>query len=162
MNQAYNIRPLKKEDNQVLAAIIRTVLAEFKANKPGTVYFDPTTDDLFTLFKTNNAAYFVAEVNGEIIGGAGIFPTPNLPEGCCELVKLYLSSAARGKGLGKELILKCFETAMQYGYKSVYLETMPELSTAVGLYEKLGFGYLNGPLGNSGHFGCDIWMVKHL
>ena len=31
-------------------SIIRRTLAEFGANKPGTVYFDPTTDDLFKLF----------------------------------------------------------------------------------------------------------------
>ena len=162
MNNACAIRYINKEDNQILASIIRSVLAEFKANKPGTVYYDPTTDDLFTLFKTPNAAYFVVEENNKIIGGAGIFPTPNLPEGCCELVKLYLSPAARGRGLGKALILKCFEAAKQNGYTAMYLETMPELSTAVGLYEKLGFEYLKGPLGNSGHFGCDIWMLKNL
>lgn len=162
MNKAYTIRQLCKVDNQTLASIIRSVLAEFKANKPGTVYYDPTTDDLFTLFKTKGSTYFVAEENGEILGGGGIFPTPNLPDGCCELVKLYLSNAARGKGLGKALIEKCFSEAKNKNYASMYLETMPELGTAVGLYESLGFKYLNGPLGNSGHFGCDIWMVKEL
>lgn len=145
-----------------MAVIIRSVLAEFKANKPGTVYYDPTTDDLFTLFQTANAAYFVAELNGEIMGGSGIYPTHNLPTGCCELVKLYLSHNARGKGLGKVLMNQCFQAAKQLGYTSIYLETMPELSTAVGLYEKLGFEYLKDPLGNSGHFGCDIWMVRQL
>jgi putative acetyltransferase len=44
----------------------------------------------------------------------------------------------------------------------MYLESMPELSTAVGLYEQLGFYYLKGPVGNSGHFGCGIWMMKEL
>ncbi|HRH48223.1 MAG TPA: GNAT family N-acetyltransferase [Panacibacter sp.] len=162
MYGVYTLRQITKEDNQKLASIIRSVLAEFKANKPGTVYYDPTTDDLFTLFKIHGAIYFVAETGVEIIGGAGIFPTPNLPEGCCELVKLYLSPEARGQGTGKALILKCVEAAKQNGYKSMYLETMPELNTAVGLYEKMGFKYLNGPMGNSGHFGCDIWMLKNL
>ena len=36
----------------MLAQIIRTSLAEFGANKPGTVYFDPTTDALYELFQT--------------------------------------------------------------------------------------------------------------
>jgi len=162
MNGAYTLRQISKDDNQILASIIRSVLTEFNANKLGTVYYDPATDDLFTLFKIPGAVYFVAEADFEIVGGAGIFPTPNLPEGCCELVKLYLSPTARGKGLGKALILKCFEAAKQNGYNSLYLETMPELNTAVGLYENLGFKYLNGPMGNSGHFGCDIWMLKNL
>ena len=38
-----------------------------------------------------------------------MFPTPDLPEGCCELVKLYLLKAGRGKGLGKALIQECFK-----------------------------------------------------
>lgn len=158
----YTIRPIEKRDNKAIAAIIRSVLAEFNANKPGTVYYDPTTDDLFTLFKEKNAAYFIAEMNGEIVGGSGVYPTPNLPQGCCELVKLYLLPQARGTGLGKKLILTCFDAAKQFGYTSMYLETMPELNTAVDMYKRLGFTDLKGPLGNSGHFGCDIWMLKEL
>ena len=48
------------------------------------------------------------------------------------------------------------------GYKKVYLETMPELGKAVSVYEQFGFQYLNGPMGNTGHFGCDVWMIKEL
>ena len=39
---------------------------------------------------------------------------------------------------------------------------MPELHMAIGMYEKAGFTYLTGPLGKSGHFGCDLWMIKKL
>ena len=162
MNAAIQLRKIEISDNKAIAIIIRSVLAEFNANKPGTVYYDPTTDDLFTLFQKMNSIYWIAEYDGEIVGGAGVYPTEALPEGCCELVKLYLSSAARGTGLGKALIEQCFASARELGYTKMYLETMPELSTAVGLYEKVGFSYLCGPLGNSGHFGCDIWMVKEL
>jgi putative acetyltransferase len=158
----FYIRPLIKEDNKEIAAIIRSVLAEFKANRLGTVYYDPTTDDLFSLFQTKRSAYFIATINNEIVGGSGVYPTLDLPEGCCELVKLYLSPFARGEGVGKALIQQCFISAKEFGYKSMYLETMPELSTAVGLYEQLGFKYLQRPSGNSGHFGCDIWMLKDL
>jgi len=159
---AFHIRTLQKEDNKAIAVIIRSVLAEFKANKPGTVYYDPTTDDLFSLFQTKQAAYFVATINKKIVGGGGVYPTPDLPDGCCELVKLYLLPEARGKGIGKALIQQCFDTAKKFGYTSMYLETMPELSIAVGLYEQMGFKYLQAALGNSGHFGCDIWMIKEL
>lgn len=156
------IRPFERKDNAAMAFVIRTVLSEFKANKPGTVYYDPTTDDLFSLFQKDKAAYFIVELNGEVLGGAGVYPTDNLPVGCCELVKLYLLDKARGKGLGRLLIENCFEKAKAFGYQSMYLESMPELNTAVGLYERCGFKYLDGPLGSSGHFGCDIWMIKNL
>ncbi len=162
MDKNFIIRKLRKEDNQRIAQIIRSVLTEFGANKPGTVFYDPTTDDLFTLFQTPRSAYFIAEINNEIVGGSGIFPTPDLPENCCELVKLYLLPQARGKRVGKALIKKCFDVAQQFAYTSMYLETMPELNTAVGLYEQLGFKYLQCPVGSSGHFGCGIWMMKDL
>lgn len=158
----YLIRPIAKEDNIAIASVIREVLTEFKANKPGTVFYDPTTDDLFDLFSVKNSAYWILEIDGNIVGGAGVFPTEGLPEGYCELVKLYITSAHRGKGFGKMLIERCFELAHRSGFKMMYLETMPELKMAMSLYERCGFTYLKGPMGNSGHFGCDLWMLKTL
>jgi putative acetyltransferase len=163
MNTTIQIRPIEPNDNIDLAKVIRGALEEFGANKPGTVYFDPTTDALFELFNnTPGSYYFVAIINDVLVGGAGIFPTENLPDGTCELVKLYLHKDARGTGLGKQLLNKAMDWAKEYGYKQVYLESMPELSKAVTIYENVGFERINQPLGNSGHCGCDIWMVKPL
>ena len=156
------IRNIEPSDNVAIAAIIRNALAEFGANKPGTVFFDPTTDHLFELFNAPGSVYYIAEKNGIILGGCGIFPTEALPEKTCELVKLYLDKAARGTGLGKALLLKAMDWAKENGYEQVYLESMPELSKAVSIYEKVGFEKLNHALGNSGHCGCDIWMLKKL
>lgn len=156
------IRLIEPRDNILLAAIIRKALEEFNANKPGTVYFDSTTDELHTVFTAANSLYFVAEQDGELLGGSGIYPTANLPTGTCELVKLYLHKNARGQGIGKLLMEKCFAAAKTFGYTKMYLETMPELNIAVPLYEKMGFSYLPGSLGNSGHDGCSIWMIKDL
>lgn len=146
----------------MLARIIRNTLEEFHANKPDTVYFDDATDHLFEIFSTANSIYFVAEENGLVMGGGGIFPTAGLPAGTCELVKLYLSPMARGKGIGQELLQNCIIAARKMGYKKIYLETMPELTIAIPLYEKWGFRYLKEPQGNSGHCGCDIWMIKDI
>ncbi|NIM35515.1 MAG: GNAT family N-acetyltransferase, partial [Hydrotalea flava] len=74
---------------------------------------------------------------------AGIYPTNGLPEGVCELVKMYLHKNARGKGTGRFLIGTCLQKAKEMGYHQVYLETMPELSKAVSVYEKFGFKYLD-------------------
>ena len=160
--QPYTIRNIQPGDNKVLAHIVRTTLAEFGANHPGTVYFDLTTDHLYELFQTPKSRYFVAEMDSGIVGGGGIFPSNGLPEGTCELVKMYLVPEARGKGIGKSIILKCLEAARLEGYEQVYLETMPELETAIGVYEKFGFRHLDGPLGNTGHFGCSRWMLREI
>ena len=156
------IRNIEPADNAALANIVRRSLEEFNAAKPGTVYFDPTTDNLYQVFQQERSAYFVVLINNEAAGGAGIYPTENLPVDTCELVKMYLSSAARGKGIGKILMEKCFEAAKEKGFAKIYLETMPELKLAIPMYEKFGFTYLDGAQGNSGHTGCDVWMIKEL
>jgi len=162
METNYQIRPIEQKDNAAIALVIRAALAEFGANKPGTVYFDPTTDALFELFKTPGSIYFIATLQDKVVGGCGIFPTKNLPAGTCELVKLYLQATARGNGLGRQLMEKSMQWAKEYGYHQIYLESMPELAKAVSIYEKIGFARMEGPLGNSGHDGCDIWMIKQL
>jgi len=163
MNPTIQIRPIEQKDNIDIAKVIRGALEEFGANKPGTVYFDPTTDALFELFNnTSGSYYYIATIDNNVVGGAGIFPTDNLPEGTCELVKLYLHKDARGTGLGKQLLNTAMQWAKENGYTQVYLESMPELSKAVTIYENVGFKRIHQPLGNSGHCGCDIWMIKDL
>ena len=156
------IRTIQPGDNRALAKIIRNTLEEFKAIKPNTVYFDDRTDHLFEEFSISGSIYYVVEENNIVIGGGGIYPTDNLPEGTCELVKLYLTPAGRGRGIGKTLLKKSIAAAKEFAYKKIYLETMPELTIAIPLYENFGFTYLSAAQGNSGHCGCDIWMIKEL
>lgn len=162
MMEEVTIRPIQPGDNTALARVIRRCLEEFGANKPGTVYFDPTTDALFELFQQPRSVYYVALKGEEVLGGGGIYPTEGLPKDTCELVKMYLLPKARGIGLGRKLIEKSLEFARNAGFKKVYLETMPELSHALKAYQKLGFEYISAPMGHSGHFGCDLWMLKKL
>jgi putative acetyltransferase len=157
-----SIRTIGPNDNAIIASIIRATLTEFGAARPGTVYYDEATDRLSEVFDVPRGTYFIAELDGEIVGGAGIYPTDGLDAQTCELVKMYLLPIARGKGVGKALMYKCIDFAKSEGYEQIYLETMPELSDAIHLYEKMGFKNLNGPLGQSGHFGCGIWMLKDI
>ena len=156
------LRTIQKEDNVQLAQIIRDTLTEFKANKPGTVYYDETTDQLFELFQKPGSIYFVALMDDELVGGGGIYPSDGLPNGTCELVKMYLLPEARGIGLGKRIIEECLAFAKENGYSQVYIESMPELENALKVYEKFGFKYISAPLGNTGHHGCEKWMLLSL
>jgi putative acetyltransferase len=156
------IREIRQEDNQTLATIIRKTMEEFKINKPHTIYFEATTDTLFELFRsTEGSKYFVAELDGELVGGAGIFPTDQLPLGVCEFVKFYVKSSGRGKGLGKALISRCLQFARDFGYTQIYLESSNELEKAIKLYEYFNFKYLNSQIGNTGH-DTDTWMIRDL
>jgi len=156
------IRQIREEDNQEVASLIRTVLKEHGVDKPGTVYYDPTTDDLFNLFKTEKSIYWIAVKGNKIVGACGVFPTQGLPDNCAELVKLYVLPEFRGQQIGLKLMETSFDSAKKIGYKSLYLETLPELTKAVGLYESLGFNLLEHSLGDSGHFACKVWMLKAL
>lgn len=155
-----NLRTIQKSDNEALAKLIRAVFEEHNAPQKGTVYSDPTTDHLFELFQIPKSVFWIAEVENEIAGCCGIYPTEGLPANCAELVKFYLSAKARGKGIGKALMEKSIHSAVELGYSEIYLESMPHFSKAVSIYEKQGFEKLPHPLGNSGHTTCNIWMIK--
>lgn len=157
------IRSIQPKDNPVIAKIIRTALEEYDEAKPGTVYTDPTTDELYESFSSApKSSYFIAEINGEVIGGCGVYPTKNLADGYAELVKIYLKSEYRGLGIGKQLMNKSIDYAMELGYTHLYLESFPSLKEAIDLYEKVGFKRIEKPLGDSGHFACDVWMVREI
>lgn len=156
------IRKIEEKDNLSLAKMIREVFDEHNAPRTGTVYSDPTTDNLYTLFKTPKSILWVAEVENEVVGCCGVYPTEGLEEGYAELVKYYLSNKSRGLGIGRDLMQKSVDSAKEFGYMQLYLESFPQFAKAVGIYEKQGFVRIDHPLGSSGHTSCNIWMVKDL
>ena len=156
------IREIKLSDNASLSKMIREVFEEHNAPRKGTVYSDPTTDNLFGLFQKEKSILWVAEHNNKVVGCCGIYPTSGLPDDCAELVKFYISKEARGIGIGKMLMEKSIQSAKSFGYKELYLESLPEYSKAVSIYEKQGFKKIDKPLGESGHTSCNIWMIKKL
>lgn len=163
MQKQIKIRKIEISDNPLIAKIIRTALEEYGEAKPGTVYTDPTTDSLFELFNAApKSAYFVAEMDGEVLGGCGIYPTLNLPPAYAELVKIYLKKEFRGLGIGRQLLEQSIKHAKMLGYTHLYLESFPSLKEAIHLYEKMDFKILSKSLGDSGHFACDVWMLKTL
>ena len=135
------IRLITAADNPVIAGIIRENLKKFHLDIPGTAYFDPELDCLSKYYsaKPEKRAYFVAEDdNRQIIGGAGVAEFENI-DGCAEIQKLYLTDAAKGKGLGRLLMQTAENFAKDKNYKKLYLETHSDLKAAIRLYEKLGF-----------------------
>jgi len=161
METSFTIRSIAADDNAEIARIIRACLKEFGADKPGTVYYEDSTDHLYEVFREKDSSYFIAEENGIMLGGGGIFPSPGLPNGTCEMVKMYLLPESRGKGIGIALINKCFDTAKQNGFNTVYIESMLVLDRAIALYESYGFKRLSAPLGNTGHY-SEVWMTKSI
>jgi putative acetyltransferase len=157
-----SIRPITKQDNPIIAQIIKSSLEEFGANQPGTAYYDENTNYIYESFTACNHPYFIATLDDKVIGGVGLYPTEGLPSDTCELSKMYITKEARGLGIASLLIEKCKATALDLGYKNIYLSSMPELSTALKIYEKKGWHYLCKPIGNSPHTGCSLYMLLQL
>ncbi|MGH1337358.1 MAG: GNAT family N-acetyltransferase [Aureispira sp.] len=156
------IRTMTPADDAPLAAVIRTVLMEVGAPKVGTAYADPILDTLYSVYDQAKSCYFVVLEDGVLIGGAGIAPLEGDQNAVCELQKMYLLEQARGKGLGAQLMARCLDFARTQGFEQCYLETLPYMKAAQKLYKKAGFEYLEEPLGSTGHYSCDVWMLKGL
>jgi putative acetyltransferase len=161
MNTA-NIRPIEKKDNPHVAAIIRSVLVDFGVPKVGTAYADVALNLMFETYQNSRAAYFVIEERGKIIGGGGIAPLDNYEGNVCELQKMYFLKEARGRGLGTQMIDLCLKKAIELKFEKCYLETMSYMEAAQKLYQRYGFKYLDGPMGDTGHYSCGVHMLLDL
>ena len=156
------IRPIKAEDNVIVAKIIRQVLVEQGAPKVGTAYEDKTLDQLFETFQKPRSAYFVLLEDNMILGSAGIAPLDNGDASVCELQKMYFAPEARGRGLGDKMMRHCLEFAKSQNFSSCYIETLPVMKAAQKLYLKSGFDYMSDRLGDTGHYSCTVFMKKEL
>ncbi|WP_282042999.1 GNAT family N-acetyltransferase [Winogradskyella flava] len=156
------IREIEQQDNPKIAKAIRSVLIEFGVPKVGTAYEDKALDCMTETYSVPRRKYYVVVDGGEILGGAGISPLDNYDGNVSELQKMYFMPAARGIGLGTEMMKKCLDFAKEKGFDQCYLETLPYMKDARKLYRKVGFKSLDGPMGNTGHYSCTEWMIKDL
>jgi ribosomal protein S18 acetylase RimI-like enzyme len=79
----------------------------------------------------------LAEYNSQ---PAGCVALHRLEPGICEMKRLYLRPAYRGKGLGRKLAEAVISEARAIGYKRMRLDTVqPIMKDAVAMYRRLGF-----------------------
>lgn len=156
------IREIQQKDNPKIATAIREVLIEYGVPKVGTAYADTILDTLFEAYKEDDSVYYVVKKNGEIYGGAGIKQLDNYKGNICELQKMYFKPEVRGIGLGSRMMEIYLQKAADFGFKQCYLETLPYMEEARKLYRKVGFKDLDAPMGNTGHYSCNLWVLKDL
>lgn len=166
----YAIRPIRESDRTSVASLIRTVMPEFGAKGPGFAINDPEVDDMFEAYAAPRSAYFVVTRRSEkskakrevVVGGGGYAPLVGGDTHTCELRKMYFLPEVRGLGIGQEVLEKCLGGAGRARFRRMYLETLAAMTQARALYTRNGFAPIDKPLGNTGHFGCNSFMVRAL
>ena len=142
-----NMRLITKDDDAVIAAIIRANLERYHLDIPGTAYFDPELDHLSRYYNSGSEArtYFIlTEESGRVIGGVGMEKFPGFDR-CAEVQKLYVAEGWKGRGYGKLLMKTIEEYARAAGFRRLYLETHSNLEVAMRMYEKYGFHLIGRP-----------------
>ena len=158
----FSIRPIRADDDLRVAEIIRTVMPEFGATGAGFAINDPEVDWMHRAYSAPRSAYFVVERDGRVVGGGGVAPLEGGDAGVCELRKMYFLPEARGIGAGAAMMDTCLEAARGFGFTRCYLETLRGMDAAMKLYEKSGFAKIPGPLGATGHGGCNTFYLREL
>ena len=156
------IRPIDAGDDAAMAAIIRAVMPEFGATGCGFAINDPEVDWMSRAYAEPRHAYFVVERDGAVLGGGGIAPLAGGDGDTCELRKMYFLPAARGIGAGAAMMALCLDAARKAGFARCYLETLGGMDAAMRLYERSGFERIDGPLGVTGHGGCNTFYLRDL
>lgn len=156
------IRPIRASDDAAVAVIIHDVMASFGAIGPEYSSSDPEVGAMTAAYEGARLAFFVLDDGGRVLGCGGIAPLAGADADTCELRKMYLLPAARGRGLGERMLHHCLEAARVRGYRRCYLETLAGMDAAQRLYLKTGFTRLDRPLGSAGHSGCNRHYLLEL
>jgi putative acetyltransferase len=157
------VRAIQRRDDPQVAAIIRQVMPEFGAVGDGYSVMDPEVDAMSAAYPPPRAAYWVLEERGgRLLGGGGFGPLAGAAGEICEVRKMYFLPEARGLGLGRALLARILDAAKGAGYRTAYLETLEHMTAARALYASFGFEPRKGPLGATGHFGCNAWYSRAL
>jgi ribosomal protein S18 acetylase RimI-like enzyme len=89
----------------------------------------------------NNGGFiYLAKIMDNIVGTAGL---ANEGNSIFELVKMAVAPAFQGRGIAKMLIEKCLNKASELKAKKIFLYSNSQLTTAVALYKKYGFVYVD-------------------
>jgi carbonic anhydrase len=135
---------------------VRTLLRQYGAI-PGVgecvVGFAAEIAGLPGRYAEPEGALLLASLDGLSAGCGGL---RKISPGVCEMKRLYVEPGTRGSGLGRALAVRLIEAGRERGYRSMRLDTLPWMESAIALYRSLGFTpierYDAGSPGNALYF----------
>jgi GNAT superfamily N-acetyltransferase len=80
--------------------------------------------------------FLVVWLDGEPVGCGGV---KRLPDGACEIKRMYIAPDARGRGLARRLLVALEDAARELGYETARLDTGPKQPHAQRTYEAAGY-----------------------
>lgn len=125
------IRELKKED----ALAVSVLIYQLTQN---VLEPENLVKRLESMATGDHYQYFIAELNGQVVGFGGLAWYPIPSKGLIGWIEeVVVDQRARGQGIGKELTKKILDLAVQQGCRQVKLTSATAISSK--LYENLGF-----------------------
>ncbi|MEM9570885.1 MAG: GNAT family N-acetyltransferase [Pseudomonadota bacterium] len=118
-------------------------------------------DDPQTHILDKGGAILMAELDGEVVGTAGLVPGHG--DDTLELIKMSARNDVKGQGIGRALMDAAIEKARAMGASKIWLETNTKLEAALALYQRSGFRVLTGDeLTPTPYDRCDCQMLLEL
>ncbi len=130
------IRPARVPDE---LRTVRALLREYEAELGVDLCFQGFERELAELpgdYVPPRGALLLAEVEGAVAGCVALRP---LADEVCEMKRLYARPAFRGRGVGRALTAAVLAESRRIGYARMRLDTLPAMTEAQALYERLGF-----------------------
>lgn len=120
-------------------------------------HYDDETAHLEHKYGPPEGRLYLARWDGAAAGCGGL---RKLDGGRCELKRLYVRPAFRGRRIGEALLRQLIGDARAVGYRSLLLDTLPFMDSALRLYRRFGFSEIprcnDSPLDSTIYLGLDL------